>query len=390
MATDNINELLQLLDASNNILISDLTYSSSIEDTIRQNGGTVVYSYNNIIVASEISENFYNELQKNPNIDYIESLALKQYGIVDTNLISKIDSTNQYITGNSGDTTTLKGIVSANSTGTDGQSGQSGSSGINGVGPTIINQIFTLSALTNETFNYTIITTGTTPIDFAIVKPTNYVGTLELKNINIINGQTSTAGVYNIKFLTNNNYGTDVKNLTLSIVEPTKILNTNLIVYNSFETQFYYTIEASGAQKYSVPDISVGLNLNNNMLSGKFNSIGEYAMTLIVSGTTSSDSKPLTVYVGEMPTINSDGGSSIEQNKYFYYEITSTAGTGATYNVVGVLPQGLGFSTSQSGIAAITGVPIQSGEYYVTLMATNPFGEDSKDLTITVVPMGQY
>ena len=101
MATDNINELLQLLDASNNILISDLTYSSSIEDTIRQNGGTVVYSYNNIIVASEISENFYNELQKNPNIDYIESLALKQYGIVDTNLISKIDSTNQYITGNS-------------------------------------------------------------------------------------------------------------------------------------------------------------------------------------------------------------------------------------------------------------------------------------------------
>ena len=143
MATDNINELLQLLDASNNILISDLTYSSSIEDTIRQNGGTVVYSYNNIIVASEISENFYNELQKNPNIDYIESLALKQYGIVDTNLISKIDSTNQYITGNSGDTTTLKGIVSANSTGTDGQSGQSGSSGINGVGPTIINQIFT-------------------------------------------------------------------------------------------------------------------------------------------------------------------------------------------------------------------------------------------------------
>ena len=167
-------------------------------------------------------------------------------------------------------------------------------------------------------------------------------------------------------------------------------MNTNLIVYNSFETQFYYTIEASGAQKYSVPDISVGLNLNNNMLSGKFNSIGEYAMTLIVSGTTSSDSKPLTVYVGEMPTINSDGGSSIEQNKYFYYEITSTAGTGATYNVVGVLPQGLGFSTSQSGIAAITGVPIQSGEYYVTLMATNPFGEDSKDLTITVVPMGQY
>jgi hypothetical protein len=372
MPETNINELLQLLDASNNILISDLTYSSLVEDSINQNGGTVIYSYNNIIVASDISETFYNELQKNPNIDYIEELALKQYGEIDSNLMSKLN--------NSGPTS-----------GTDGQSGNSGSSGISGTSPSILNSTFTLSASTNEIFNYTIVSSGTTPIDFAIVKPDTYSGTLELKNINIINGQTSKAGVYNVKFLANNNYGTDVKYLTLSIIEPTKILNTNLIVYNNFGTTFYYTIEASGAQSYDVPDIISSLILDRNMISGKFISTGIYNMTLIVNGSTSLDVKNLTVNVGEQPIINSDGERSVEQNNYFYYEIDSTAGTGATYNVIGVLPQGLSFSINIiDGKSVITGVPIQSGEFYVTLMTTNSYGEDSKDLKITVVPMGQY
>ncbi len=368
MPETNINELLQLLDASNNILVSDLTYSFLVEDSINQNGGTVIYSYNNIIVASDISETFYNELQKNPNIDYIESLALKQYGEIDRNLMSKLN--------NSGSTS-----------GTDGQSGNSGSSGISGIAPTILNSTFTLSASTNEIFNYTIVATGTTPIDFAIVKPDTYIGILELKNINIINGQTSKAGVYNIKFLANNNYGTDVKYLTLSITEPTKILNTNLVVYNNFGTTFYYTIEASGAQNYDVPNISPGLTRVSNMISGYFASIGTYTMTLIVSGTTSSDSKTLTVHVGEMPIINSSGDWSIEQNKYDSFNISSTdSTTGVTYNVIGVLPQGLSFSTNM-----ISGNAIQQGEYYVTLMATNPYGEDSKDLKIIVFPMNnQY
>lgn len=386
MATEtNINELLQLLDASNNILISDLTYSSAIEDSIKQNGGSVVYSYNNIIVASEISETLYNELQKNPNIDYIESLALKQYGEVSSDLISKMDSTNQYITGNSGDTTSLKGIVNANTSGTDGKSGNSGSSGISGIGPTILNSNFSLSAYTNETFNYTIITSGTTPIDFAVVQPSTYFGSLVLKNINIINGQTSTPGVYNVKFLATNDYGTDVKFLTLSITEPTKITNTSLSVYSRIGSQFYYTIESSGSQPkiYDVPEIvALGLDLTDNIISGIFDTSGIYTMTLIVSGTTQSDATTLTVNTGEAPIITSDGEWIPEQNKYYSYTITSTSN--ANYNVIGILPQGLSFS-----VDTISGNPIQQGEYYVTLMATNPYGEDSKDLKITVYQMGQ-
>jgi PKD repeat protein len=127
------------------------------------------------------------------------------------------------------------------------------------------------------------------------------------------------------------------------------------------------------------------------MIIGTGLTIGIYTMTLIVSGATGSDSKTLTVNVGESPIISTQNEWGIEQNKYWYLDITSTAGTGATYNVIGVLPQGLSFATNVTDrTCAITGIPIQSGEYYVTIMATNPYGEDSKELKIIVVPMGQY
>lgn len=84
----NINELIDLLNISDTIL----RYNSSIEYDINKNGGTVIYSYNNIIIASEISEELYNELQKNPYIDYIESLPLKKYGEVDISLIDQFDT----------------------------------------------------------------------------------------------------------------------------------------------------------------------------------------------------------------------------------------------------------------------------------------------------------
>jgi hypothetical protein len=380
----NINELLN----TSNISIEDLTYSSSIEDSISQNGGTVIYSYNNIIIASEISEAFYNELQKNPNIDYIESVALKQYGSADSNQISNLDSNNQYLPGNSNDITTLKGVVNVNNSNIDGSSGNVYGSNITGIGPTILNSIFTLSASTNEIFNYTIITSGSTPIDFSIVQPITYDGVLILKNINTINGQTSKAGIYNIKFLANNNFGTDVKYLTLSITEPTKILNTNLLVYNNFNSQFYYTIESSGENlTYDILNMPGGLFMIGNIINGYFSTIDTYIMTLIISGTTGSDSVILTVNVGEAPIINSYGDWSIEQNNYQSYQnyyITSTTAD-SVYNVIGILPQGLYFSNN-----IISGVAAQSGEYHVTLLATNPYGENSKDLKITVVPMGQY
>lgn len=75
---EEVDELIKMLDLSGEIL----TCSVEIEDLISKNGGTIIYTYDNIIVASEISDNLYSELKKNPNIEYIQDLPLKRYGEV--------------------------------------------------------------------------------------------------------------------------------------------------------------------------------------------------------------------------------------------------------------------------------------------------------------------
>jgi hypothetical protein len=86
----NIEKILETINISSDIL----SYNASIIDSIQQNSGIVIYSYNNIIIASNISDELLNELQKNPNIEYIQNLPLQKYGSVDYSLINQLDIQN--------------------------------------------------------------------------------------------------------------------------------------------------------------------------------------------------------------------------------------------------------------------------------------------------------
>jgi len=86
----NIEKILETINISSDIL----SYNASIIDSIQQNSGIVIYSYNNIIIASNISDELLNELQKNPNIEYIQNLPLQKYGSIDYSLINQLDIEN--------------------------------------------------------------------------------------------------------------------------------------------------------------------------------------------------------------------------------------------------------------------------------------------------------
>lgn len=85
-----IEKILETINISSDIL----SYNASIIDSIQQNSGIVIYSYNNIIIASNISDELLNELQKNPNIEYIQNLPLQKYGSIDYSLINQLDIEN--------------------------------------------------------------------------------------------------------------------------------------------------------------------------------------------------------------------------------------------------------------------------------------------------------
>jgi hypothetical protein len=62
------------------------TFNPEISNLVTNEGGTVIYSSGNIIIASEVSEELYRELLKSPYIDSLEVLPLKRY-----NKTQKID-----------------------------------------------------------------------------------------------------------------------------------------------------------------------------------------------------------------------------------------------------------------------------------------------------------
>lgn len=57
------------------------TFNPEISNQIKEDGGTIIYSSGNIIIASEISVELYRELIKSPYIESMESLPLKRYNI---------------------------------------------------------------------------------------------------------------------------------------------------------------------------------------------------------------------------------------------------------------------------------------------------------------------
>lgn len=359
----NINELLNLLNISG----ETLRYNSEVKDDITQNGGTILYSYNNIIVASEISEESYSNLMKNDNIDFLQDLPLKKYGDVDINLIDQFDGTTDTDNNISGSTSPQQPV---------------------GVSPTIINNIYTLSALTNEDFDYTMLANGSLPMNYEFITPDNYLGNLSLDDVNIINGNSSDVGIFGITFNVHNKFGVDTKKLILTIVENVKIVNETYDVHNKLGTYFSYIIDTIGPapKTYSVvPNLPSGVGLDGNVISGIFTTSGTYTMSIGASGLTSSDSKELTISVGVAPVITSGGEVVVEEYSLLEYIITSTLTSNVTYNVIGILPLGLNFD----GDNTISGVPLEKGSFDVTLKVYNYFGESLKKLTIVIYGIGE-
>lgn len=60
-------------------LFTNLTYSNEIKEQIITSGGTVVFMKNNVILASEISEEQYRSLLNNPFIEKMDVLPLKRW-----------------------------------------------------------------------------------------------------------------------------------------------------------------------------------------------------------------------------------------------------------------------------------------------------------------------
>lgn len=60
-------------------VFTQMSYVNDIKQQIINSGGTIIFTKDNVIMASEISEAQYRELLKSPYIDKMDVLPLKRY-----------------------------------------------------------------------------------------------------------------------------------------------------------------------------------------------------------------------------------------------------------------------------------------------------------------------
>jgi len=238
----------------------------------------------------------------------------------------------------------------------------------------------------NQSFVYTIVASGTGPITY---NATNLPTGLSFNaTTNEINGIPTSAGTYTIPISAGNSFGSNNKNLILTVGTPpviTSSLTAVAITGQQFST-YYATASGSAPIYLEATNLPAGLFFSNETqtINGTASYAGVVNVTLTATSEYGNNSKILVITIidpVQAPQITSSLSAPCVKNQPFSYGIASTGTQPITFNATN-LPAGLSFDPE---FAVISGIPTAIGTTNVTLTATNSGGTDTKTLVINVV-----
>ncbi len=238
----------------------------------------------------------------------------------------------------------------------------------------------------NQSFVYEVVASGTGPVTY---NATNLPSGLTFNSTtHVINGIPTSAGTFTIPISASNSFGSNNKNLVLTVGNPpviTSSLTAHAVTGQQFST---YTLTASGSAPitFDASNLPAGLYFSNetNTINGTPSQANVVNVTLTATSEYGNSSKVLVITIidpVQAPAISSSLSEGCIQNQPFSYGITATGTHPITYNATN-LPAGLSYNADFS---VISGVPTSTGITNVTLTAANSGGNDTKTLVITVV-----
>ncbi len=180
-----------------------------------------------------------------------------------------------------------------------------------GTPPSITSSLTATGTAGVQFSTYTVTASGTATITYSAANlPANLSFDAASQTIN---GTPTFAGVYNVTLTANNNYGTDIKILVITInegLQPPTI--TSLLTSNAqLSFPYSYSITADGSQPitYSISenDLPAGLSFDGNTISGIPTEDGTFNITLMAHNDAGDDSKLLVLTVATGSTTDTDG-----------------------------------------------------------------------------------
>ncbi len=176
--------------------------------------------------------------------------------------------------------------------------------------PPTINSSLTATGTAGVQFStYTLTATGSSPITYTASNLPQ--GLIYDSGNQTINGTPLFAGVTNVTLTATNAYGTDVKNLVITInegLQPPEI--TSLLTANATtDYPFSYTITADGSQPmvFDAANLPDGLTFDGTTISGIPTTPGEYNIPIGAQNAAGIDSKILVLTVANGGGTDTDG-----------------------------------------------------------------------------------
>jgi hypothetical protein len=204
----------------------------------------------------------------------------------------------------------------------------------------------------------------------------------------VISGTPTTVGTYNIQLAATNASGVGYGNLALTVNLALPVITSSATADGQVNAPFNFTVLATSvATSFGASGLPGGLTLNSltGSITGTPTNSGSFNVTVTASNSTGSVTSLLTIVIyngaAAPPLITSALNATGSLSASFNYQITATNNP-TSFFAIG-LPAGLVFDPASG---RISGLPAVTGNFSVTLRASNHGGTGSAILALGIGP----
>lgn len=199
-----------------------------------------------------------------------------------------------------------------------------------------------------------------------------------------ISGTPTESGPFSVTVTATNSLGSDSETYDFDSLE-VPVLTSGAPDAGVRGEAYEFTFEASG---YRDPEFAVtdgdlpdGLTLTDaGVLAGTPTESGSFPITVEASNPAGADDADYTLEIDEVPVITSAPLPDATVGQAYSFTVSATGKPAPSFTLAGDLPAGLSFDAAT---AAIAGTPTESGDFTVTLTASNPAGDADEEYTFS-------